>query len=94
MTEDETKYWNGRMAEINDKMERILNRMTVTEGEVKNLGTKTDTAREFSFRVPKLVVDALEAGLFPRLRGIEDVLSTIGARLAAIEAKLEKPGAP
>jgi hypothetical protein len=89
MTEDETKYWDSRMAEINDKMERILNRMTVTEGEVKNLGMKTDVAREFSFRVPKLVVDALEAGLLPRLGSIEDALSAITARLTAIEGKLE-----
>jgi hypothetical protein len=88
MTEDETKYWDSRMAEINDKMERILNRMTVTEGEVKNLGMKTDVAREFSFRVPKLVVDALEAGLLPRLRGIEEMLSAVAARLTTIEGKL------
>jgi hypothetical protein len=88
MTDEETKYWDGRMAEINDKMERILNRMTVTEGEVKNLGMKTDVAREFSFRVPKLVVEALEAGLLPRLGGIEDTLAAIVARLTAIEGKL------
>lgn len=88
MTEDETKYWDSRMAEINDKMERILNRMTVTEGEVKNLGMKTDVAREFSFRVPKLVVEALEAGLLPRLGGIEEMLSAVAARLTTIEGKL------
>ena len=88
MTEDETKYWDSRMAEINDKMERILNRMTVTEGEVKNLGTKTDVAREFGFCVPKLVVDALEAGLLPRLRGVEEMLSAVAARLTTIEGKL------
>jgi hypothetical protein len=88
MTEDETKYWDSRMAEINDKMERILNRMTVTEGEVKNLGMKTDVAREFSFRVPKLVVEALEAGLLPRLGGIEEMLSAVATRLTTIEGKL------
>jgi hypothetical protein len=49
---------------------------------------KTDVAREFSFRVPKLVVEALEAGLLPRLRGIEDTLAAIVARLTAIEGKL------
>jgi hypothetical protein len=49
---------------------------------------KTDVAREFSFRVPKLVVDALEAGLLPRLRGIEEMLSAVAARLTTIEGKL------
>jgi len=88
MTDEELeRRFAAMIGRINDNHEAVLI-------ELRNLGTKTDTAREFSFRVPKLVVDALEAGLFPRLRGIEDVLSTIGARLAAIEAKLEKPGAP
>jgi hypothetical protein len=76
------------MARINGGNEPILNRLTTLEGEVRNLGTKTDVAREFSFRVPQLVVDALQAGLFPRLGSIEDVLSAISRRLAAIEGKL------
>jgi hypothetical protein len=76
------------LAKINDGNEPILNRLTTLEGEVKNLGMKTDVAREFSFRVPKLVVDALEAGLLPRLRGIEEMLSAVAARLTTIEGKL------
>jgi hypothetical protein len=93
MTDDELtallKAMEDRLVgRINDGNEPVLNRLTTIETEMKNLGSKTDVAREVSFRVPRLVVEALEAGLLPRLSGIEHVLGTIDARLTAIEARL------
>ena len=80
---------------IIDGNEPILNRLSTLEGrlitlegEMKNLGSKTDVAREVSFRVPRLVIEALEAGLLPRLGSIEDTLSAIATRLTAIEGRL------
>jgi hypothetical protein len=64
MTEDEKSYWDGRMAEINGTIERILDRMSSLE---KNFGNTKDF----------LVRDALITGrqwfdLEERVRRLED----------------------
>jgi hypothetical protein len=53
-------------------MRRINDNHAAVLIELRDLHQTTDTAREYAFRVPKLVVEALEAGLLPRLRAIED----------------------
>jgi hypothetical protein len=87
--DEELKAYLAAMEErlvgrINDGNEPILNRLAGLEGEVRALGLKTDVAREISFRVPKLVVEALEAGLLPRLIGIEEALAAIRRELGQL----------
>jgi hypothetical protein len=52
MTDDEAAYWNGRMAEISGKMERILDRISGVEGEVRNLRSEHSVTRDLVTQLP------------------------------------------
>jgi hypothetical protein len=58
-------------------MRRINDNHSAVLGKIRDLRSEVAMAREFGFPVPKLVAEALEAGLLPRLRGIEDRLDRL-----------------
>jgi hypothetical protein len=59
------------IGKINIGNERILDRLTTVEGEVRNLRTLAETTQEFVLKSPGLIVQSLQKPLLDRLAAVE-----------------------
>jgi hypothetical protein len=65
------------MKQINDGNERILNRLTRIEGEVRDLRSEHSVTRDMVLKLPGTVLGAIEAPLLKRIRTTEDRLDKL-----------------
>jgi hypothetical protein len=73
--DDELKqYLLDMMKQINDGNERVLNRLTRIEGEVRDLRSEHSVTRDMVLKLPGAVLGAIEAPLLKRIRTTEDRL--------------------
>ena len=62
---------------INLGNERVLNRLTAIEGELRNLRSEHSVTRDLVTRLPATVLGAIEKPLLNRITDIEDRVSKI-----------------
>jgi hypothetical protein len=76
--DDELKqYLLDMMKQINDGNERVLNRLTRIEGEVRDLRSEHSVTRDMVLKLPGTVLGAIEAPLLKRIRTSEDRLDKL-----------------
>lgn len=81
MSDDPVTPMEARLvALINRQAERILDRLTVLEGEVRNLRSEHSVTRDMVIALPGTVLGAIEKALLNRMTDLEGRVS-----------KLEKP---
>jgi hypothetical protein len=62
---------------MNDQHERILNRLTRIEGEVRDLRSEHSVTRDMVIALPGTVLGAIEKALLKRIRTTEDRLDKL-----------------
>jgi hypothetical protein len=76
--DDELKqYLLDMMKQINDGNERVLNRLTRIEGEVRDLRSEHSVTRDMVIALPGTVLGAIESPLLKRIRTSEDRLDKL-----------------
>ena len=62
---------------MNGQHERVLNRLTRIEGEVRDLRSEHSVTRDMVLKLPGTVLGAIEAPLLKRMRTTEDRLDKL-----------------
>jgi len=76
--DDELKaYLDDMMTRINAGFERVLDRLTAVEGDLRNLRSEHSVTRDLVARLPATVLHAIEQPLLRRLTAVEDRVSKI-----------------
>ena len=72
MDDELKRYLTDMMKQINDGNERVLDRLTRIEGEVRDLRSEHSVTRDVVLKLPGTVLGAIEAPLLKRIRTTED----------------------
>ena len=65
------------LGQLNKQTERILDRLTKLEGEVRDLRTEHSVTRDIVLKLPGVVLGALEEPLLKRIRATEGRLDKL-----------------
>lgn len=71
MDEELRRHLDAMMAKINANHERVLDRLSIVEGEIRNLRTEHSVTRDFVMALPGTLVSAMEKALLERMTDLE-----------------------
>ena len=74
---DMSARFDGLVAKINDGNERILDRLSVVEADVRNLRSEHSVTRDLVMKLPATVLGAIEQPLLSRITAIERRVSKL-----------------
>lgn len=71
MDDELRRHLDAMMAKLNANHERVLDRLTAIEGDIRNLRSEHSVTRDVVMALPGTLVGAMEKGLLQRMADLE-----------------------